>query len=248
MYNRNFFEEEIRRLADGRYAPVGIVVCDIDGLKFVNDTLVHQSGDKMLVNAADFLRSYFRASNIIARIGGDEFAILLPQTSMAMVGPILQRLRQAMRDYNSLDPEIPLSLSLGHAVHEGADSDMLALFREADNRMYREKIQCEGSARSAILQALTGSMQARDFNTEGHCDRLQKLVSSMARLLELSQNLVNDLFLFARFHDLGKVGIPDHILFKPGPLSEGEWQQMRQHCEIGHRIASSVPDLEPIAD
>ncbi len=248
LYNRNFFEEEIKRLGDDRYAPVGIVVCDIDGLKFVNDTLRHQSGDQMLMNAADFLRSYFRASDIIARIGGDEFAILLPQTSRETVEPILQRLRQAMRDYNSLDPEISLSLSLGYAVHEGTENDMLTLFREADNRMYREKIQCEGSARSAILQALTGSMQARDFDTEGHCDRLQKLVSSMARSLELSQDHVNDLCLFARFHDLGKVGIPDHILFKPGPLSEREWQQMRQHCEIGHRIASSVPDLEPIAD
>jgi HD-GYP domain-containing protein (c-di-GMP phosphodiesterase class II) len=122
------------------------------------------------------------------------------------------------------------------------------LFREADNRMYREKVQRAGSVRSAIWQALTVSMQARDFDTEGHCDRLEELVASLARSLSLSQDLVNDLCLFARFHDLGKVGIPDRILFKPGGLTEEEWQQMRQHCEVGHRIASSVPDLEPIAD
>jgi HD-GYP domain-containing protein (c-di-GMP phosphodiesterase class II) len=125
---------------------------------------------------------------------------------------------------------------------------MHAIFREADDRMYREKIQSEGSARSAILQALTSSMQARDFNTQGHCDRLQDLAVSLARSCELSEGFVNDLLLLVRFHDLGKVGIPDHILFKPGALTEDEWQQMRQHCEIGHRIASSVPDLAPIAE
>ncbi|MEF8942140.1 MAG: HD-GYP domain-containing protein [Desulfohalobiaceae bacterium] len=91
-------------------------------------------------------------------------------------------------------------------------------------------------------------MEARDFNTENHCGRLQELAASLARSLNLSQDFVNDLYLLARFHDLGKVGIPDHILFKPGTLTEEEWRQMRQHCETGHRIASSVPDLEPIAD
>lgn len=91
-------------------------------------------------------------------------------------------------------------------------------------------------------------MEARGFETEGHCDRLQELIISLARSLELSQEFINDLSLLARFHDLGKVGIPDQILFKPGALTDEEWQQMRQHCEIGHRIASSVPDLKPITD
>ena len=248
LYNRNFFEEEMTRLEDGRYSPVGIVVCDLDGLKFINDTLGHQSGDQMLVHVADILRHNFRFSDIIARIGGDEFAVLLTEIDSGIMEQMLQRLRQAVQEYNNTEPEIPLSLSMGHALGEGAKVDMQALFRQADNRMYREKIQREGSARSAILQALTGSMQARDFNTQGHCDRLQGLAASLGSSLELSQDIMNDLHLLARFHDLGKVGISDHILFKPGPLTEEEWGQMRQHCEIGHRIASSVPDLETIAD
>ena len=248
LYNRNFFEEEMARIGNGRYDPVGIVVCDLDGLKFVNDTLGHQSGDQMLIQTADILRHNFRSSDIIARIGGDEFAVLLTETNPERVEQILRRLRQAVHDHNNAEPELPLSLSMGYALDEGGTVDMQALFCEADNRMYREKIQREGSARSAILHALTVSMEARDFNTENHCNRLQELTASLALSLDLTRDFVNDLSLLTRFHDLGKVGIPDHILFKPGPLSEEEWRQMRQHCEIGHRIASSVPDLEPIAD
>ena len=248
LFNRNFFEEEMTRLRDGGSSPVGIVICDLDGLKFINDTLGHQSGDQMLMNAAELLQNNFRSTDIMARIGGDEFAILFTDTNQEMVERMLQRFRQSVHEYNNTDPEIPLSISVGCAVSETPVSDMHDLFSEADNRMYREKIQREGSARSAVLQALTGSMQARDFDTEGHCDRLHELVDAMARDLALSQDAMNDLSLFARFHDLGKVGIPDNILFKTGALTEEEWQHMRRHCEIGHRIASSVPDLEPIAD
>jgi diguanylate cyclase (GGDEF)-like protein/PAS domain S-box-containing protein len=248
LYSRNFFEEEMKRLSDGRHSPAGIIVCDMDGLKSINDTLGHQSGDQILINAAKLLRENLRSSDILAKIGGDEFAVLLPQTGQEDVEQVLHRLRRAVESYNSVGPDLPLSLSMGHAVDEGPELDMQALFREADNRMYRDKLQREMSPRSAIVQALTKSMRARDFETEGHCDRLQELAASMAQALSLSQDRRNDLFLLARFHDLGKVGIPDQILFKPGKLTQEEWEQMRQHCEIGHRIASSVPDLAPIAD
>ena len=247
IYNRNFFEEELKRLSDGRYNPLGIIICDIDGLKLVNDTLGHQSGDKMLANTAELLQHCFRSSDIIARIGGDEFAILLTGTSKNRVEQMVQRLRESVEDQNKNNPETPLSISLGYTVSD-ATTEVLSLFRKADNRMYREKIQKEKSPRSAIVQALTRSMQARDFDTEGHCQRLERLSGFLARSISLPQGRMNDLFLLARFHDLGKVGIPDHILFKPGSLTDEEWSQMREHCEIGYRIASSVSELAPIAD
>jgi diguanylate cyclase (GGDEF)-like protein/PAS domain S-box-containing protein len=248
LYNRFFFEEEMQRLSSGRQTPLGVIVADLDGLKFINDSLGHQVGDQMLVTAASILKNNFRSNDILARIGGDEFAVLLPQTSQEAVEQILERLRKEFDAHNRPETEIPLSLSFGYAVSGEETTNIQGLFREADNRMYREKIQREGSTRSAILQALSGTMRARDFDTEGHCDRLQSLAASLGKSLDLSRDLVNDILLLARFHDLGKVGIPDQILFKPGQLTEEEWRQMRKHCEIGHRIAFSVPDLEPIAD
>ena len=248
LYNRNFFQEEMRRFSDGRQNPLGLIIGDVDGLKLINDTLGHQTGDHMLITTADILRQNLRSSDIIARIGGDEFAVLLPQTPVDMVEQIINRLRMALQEYNDSDPEIPLSVSMGQAVAEGETVDEQALYREADARMYRDKVQRAESARNAVFQALAGSMQARDFYSQDHFERLQKLVSFLARSLNLSQEFMDELSLFVRFHDLGKVGVPDQILFKEGGLNKEEWKQMRQHSEIGHRIAASVPELAPIAD
>mgnify|MGYP000061170819 FL=1 len=248
LYNRNFFEEEMRRLSDGRQNPLGMIIGDVDGLKLINDTLGHQIGDNMLITTADILRQKLRTSDIIARIGGDEFAVLLPQTPRDMVEQIMQRLRLALQEYNDSEPEIPLSVSLGHAVGEGKTVDEQSLYREADARMYREKVESGDNARNAVFQALTGTMQSKDFYNQGHFERLQSLASFMASSMNLSQEVINDLFLLVRFHDLGKVGVPEHILFKTTALTAEEWVQMRQHSEIGHRIAASVPELAPIAD
>ncbi len=248
LYNRNFFEEEMKRLQDGRYMPLGIITCDLDGLKLINDTLGHQSGDELLIQTAVLLRNTFRSSDVIARIGGDEFAVLILETDQKTTERLSQRLRTSVQEYNTYNPRLPLSLSIGFAVSNQSPINLQSLFREADDRMYREKIHQEGSARSAIVQALTGAMGARDFDTQGHCERLQELAASLARSAEMPENETNDLFLLARFHDLGKVGIPDRILFKPGPLADEEWGEMKKHCEIGNRIAQSVPELKPIAD
>ncbi|MCF8030960.1 MAG: diguanylate cyclase, partial [Desulfohalobiaceae bacterium] len=248
LYNRNFFEEEMNRLGDGRHTPVGILICDLDGLKFVNDTLGHQSGDEMLMNIAGLLRDNFRSSDILARIGGDEYAILLTETTQQEVEHMTRRLKRSIEEYNKQKPRIPLSLSMGHAVTETGPADMQALFREADNRMYREKIQRESSARNSAVQALIRAMEARDLLTEGHCHQLQHQVAALGRAMGLAEDRINDLVLFARFHDLGKVGVPDRILFKPGPLTEEEMRKMRKHSETGCRIAQSVPDLAPIAE
>ncbi|MFO8064501.1 MAG: sensor domain-containing diguanylate cyclase/phosphohydrolase [Spirochaetota bacterium] len=248
LYNRNFFEEEMKRLSDGRQNPLGMIIGDIDGLKLINDTLGHHTGDHMLTTTADILRENLRPSDIISRIGGDEFAVLLPHTPLETLEQVHGRLRTAFEEYNNTGPAVPLSLSLGYGVGTGEKTDEQALYREADNSMYREKIQRAEGARTAVLQALSGTMRAKDFHAEGHFEHLLKLVSFLARALKLSTEYTDHLLLLARFHDLGKVGVPDDILFKTGQLTEQEWKQVRQHSEIGHRIANSVPKLAPVAD
>ena len=247
-YNRTFFEEEMRRFEKQRDTQVALLMCDVDGLKIVNDSLGHDVGDEILKSVAAILRRSFRSGDIISRIGGDEFVILLGANSVKTCENACRKVKKQLADYNTQHPTLPISLSMGFAVNQQASVNMTALFKEADNNMYREKLHQTNSARSAIVQGLVKALEARDFITEGHGDRLQSLVETFARALDLPEHNMPDLRLLAHFHDIGKVGIPDNILFKPGPLTPDEWKIMRQHCEIGHRIAMSTPDLAPIAN
>lgn len=248
LYNRTYFEQEMLRFSGYRYLPVGIIVCDVDGLKLINDTLGHVAGDKLLIATAGILKNSFQTNDVVARIGGDEFAILLPHTDHKTVANTVKRINDTVAAYNEKNPNLFLSISVGFTVSDEPPVIMDNLFKEADNNMYRVKLHHNQSTRSAIVQTLMKALEARDFITEGHADRLQDLVAGVALSLGLPERSIADLRLLAQFHDIGKVGIPDRILFKVGALTSEEFAEMKQHCEIGHRIAKSAPDLGPIAD
>lgn len=247
IYNRAFFEEQLKHFDLLRDVTVGLLICDLDGLKLINDSLGHDAGDKLLQAVAHILQSVFRDGDVIARIGGDEFAVLLSFKAGNALPYHRDRLQQCIAAHNEAHQKLPISLSTGFARKRDG-MDMRAVFKEADNNMYREKLHQQSSARSAIVRALMQALEARDFITEGHVDRLREMMQSFAVGLGLSKTEIADACLLAQFHDIGKVGIPDHVLFKPGSLTEEEWAIMRQHCEIGNRIARSAPDLSPIAD
>ena len=139
LYNRNYFEEEMQRMQSGRFDPVGVVVCDVDGLKLVNDNLGHSAGDALLATAARILEKCFRDSDVVARTGGDEFAILLPNCPPSIVETACERIRETVVNYRNSQPPVPISLSVGWAVKKDSSKTMLDVFKEADNQMYREK-------------------------------------------------------------------------------------------------------------
>ncbi len=249
LANRAYFEDEMKRLEGGEHDPVSIIVCDVDGLKLVNDTLGHKAGDKLLEAAANVLKKPFQTDGVVARVGGDEFAVLLRKTEKAVAEKACRSIREATGEYNMNGPDIPLSMSLGFAVRDSSSYSLMDLFKEADNNMYREKLHSGQSARSTIVTSLMKMLETRDHITEGHGDRVQELVVELAKAVNLPEHRMNDLRLLAQFHDIGKVGIPDKILFKQGSLSvDDEMVEMKRHCGLGYRIAQSVPDLIPIAD
>jgi diguanylate cyclase (GGDEF)-like protein/PAS domain S-box-containing protein len=140
LYNRAYFTEEMQRLEGGRFDPVGIIVCDVDGLKLVNDNLGHDAGDQLLVAAGNVIRGCFRDSDVVARIGGDEYAVILPQSLTSIVELACRRLHEAIAFYNSDNQHIPLSLSYGWEVREDISKNLNDVFRQADNNMYKDKL------------------------------------------------------------------------------------------------------------
>jgi diguanylate cyclase (GGDEF)-like protein/PAS domain S-box-containing protein len=248
VYNRTYFEEHILKIRSNNDKGVGIIVCDVDGLKLINDTLGHCAGDELLKIVAKTLKSCASFTDVVARIGGDEFSIIVFEPDQQKMTELSAAIKMAVKKYNKTNLQLPLSLSIGWSANFSGHDDIDTLFKEADNNMYREKMHQGLSNHSAIVQAMMKALEARDFITEGHADRLQSLVEDLAQKLQLSSPMIADLKLLAKFHDIGKVGIPDNILFKPGRLKPDEAIIMRSHCDIGFRIAKSAPDLVPIAE
>lgn len=248
LYNRTYFEEEMNRMQSGRCYPIGLLVCDIDGLKLINDTLGHDSGDRLIISASRAIKRGFRESDVVARVGGDEFAILLPNAPPSAVENASQRINAAIDEYNAGQNVPPLSISCGFAVGMKPSTSMIDLFREADNNMYREKRDRRQIIRSLILQRYTEALQKLDFAAEGHIERLQHLVIALGTAAGLSDSSISRLTLLAKFHDIGKIGVDRSIIFKPARLTPEETVQIRRHCEIGYRIALISPDLKPIAE
>jgi len=246
LYNRAYFEQELQRLESASdLNPHGIIIFDVDGLKLVNDTFGHSQGDSLLIRAADVLQQSLDTDCIVSRIGGDEFAAIVFKATEEKLNFICTK----VKDKISADDKGPilLHISMGHGI-SSEKSLPIDVFRIADNRMYRDKLHRQKGTRGNIIQTLKQMLTERDYITEGHAERLLILAEKLAKSIGMQELDIADLRLFAQFHDIGKVGISDRILNKPGLLTPEERQQMQRHCEIGHRIALSSPDLSPIAD
>ena len=159
LYNRNYFEEEMHRLEKGRHTLAGLIICDIDGLKLINDILGHRMGDKLLMAAANIIKNPFRTDDIVARIGGDEFAVLLPNCNRDIVENACQRIRNAIAKYNKKNPGLLLGMSIGFAISDETIGDAGNLFKKADDNMYREKLRNSKITRRAILKTLIETLE-----------------------------------------------------------------------------------------
>ncbi|MDR7868989.1 MAG: PAS domain S-box protein [Sporomusaceae bacterium] len=249
VYNRTFFEDAMRKVAWQDKRGVAILVCDVDGLKLINDTLGHRAGDDLLRVVAGGLRTtVVSGDDIVARIGGDEFAVIIYAPDKDGIDHAIEALARFVLDYNNKNPQLPLSLSVGWAADYATSKRVEELFKIADNDMYRQKLHQSQSMRSSIVQTMMRALEERDHITEGHADRLQHLAEKLGQQLGLPGGRLADIRLLAKFHDIGKVGIPDSILNKPGRLTDEEMAVMRRHCEIGYRIARASSELSPIAD
>jgi diguanylate cyclase (GGDEF)-like protein len=248
LYNRVYFENELKRLGGSCSYPVTLISADLDGLKLINDTFGQKEGDRVLQVCAELLKKPLRKGDILARVGGDEFQAILPHADQFVAEAIVENVNNMVEQYNQNNSRLPISISIGYAVSVDPDLSLDEVVKSANAVMRLDKQNRSESARSKVVKALLAALSERDFIAGGHAERLEDLCVKVGLEIGLDKNSIANLSLLAQVHDLGKVGIPDRILFKFSNLNEEEWQIMKQHPEIGCRIAQTTPELEPVAD
>ena len=249
LFNRGVFERAMDDInSQGKYSSTGVIVCDIDGLKLYNDILGHQVGDTIIVAATEVIVSSLRQGDIAARIGGDEFGILLSDVDSANVSTVVSRIREAIEDYNQNSKDLILSMSIGWSQDHQNTSTINDIFKKADDNMYLEKRTNYQTFRSLLSGSFMRKLNSLGVITADYSNALSNLVNEFVSTIDCSIVKRVQLELAAKFLDIGMVTASPRIPLKPGTLSSEETVAMQMHAERGYHIALVVPELQPVAE
>jgi diguanylate cyclase (GGDEF)-like protein/PAS domain S-box-containing protein len=246
LYNRAYFEEEIGRLDSDRLLPVSFIMGDVNNLKLTNDTFGHSEGDRMLQEIAHILQEACRDEDIIARWGGDEFAVILPGTDVETARAICTRVKEIAKTKTATI--IRPSIALGTAVKTDSEQNIYRIIMKAEARMYDNKLAESRQNQELVISSLLARSRQRWPGAESHISRALTLARTFGRALRLSDSQMEDIDLMIRLHDIGKVVIPDKVLRKPGRLSPKEWEKVRRYPEAGFRIVKTFAETARISD
>ncbi|TDP96854.1 PAS domain S-box-containing protein/diguanylate cyclase (GGDEF)-like protein [Halanaerobium saccharolyticum] len=251
LYNRSYLENKIQNLNQKNRFPVALIMADLNGLKLVNDTYGHNEGDKLLKKMAAILKDSCRDTDLIARWGGDEFVILLPETDCEAVKKIIERINKKIAD-TFLEFEdgsrLPLSAALGYGVKKHYFEDVFEILDEAESKMYKNKLTESRSIKSNILNTLLKTLSEKSQETSSHSERMAKLATKLAEKIGLTKSEINKLTLIAKLHDIGKTVVPEKILNKKDKLTEAEWKEIRTHPAVGHRVLNATEEFSHISE
>jgi diguanylate cyclase (GGDEF)-like protein/putative nucleotidyltransferase with HDIG domain len=262
LLNRHALEEmldiELER-AMRADRPLSVIVGDLDSFAAVNERQGHAAGDSALQLVAGDCLKWKRRIDQAARIGGEEFALLLPETDERGAFIVAERLRRATHR-TFAEAAVPVTISFGVASSPAHGTDPVGLLRAADRAVaaakdlgsdrtviYSDEVartltesdgKADGQLQLATVIALAEALDIRDTGTGQHSHTVGRYAELMARELGFEEEHVERVRLAGVLHDIGKIGISDRVLSKPGPLDADEWQEMYTHPELAARLLS----------
>jgi diguanylate cyclase (GGDEF)-like protein/putative nucleotidyltransferase with HDIG domain len=252
-------EMDIKRSHRYRH-PMSLAVLDLDGFRALNLKHGYPVGDKVIAAVGRTIKEQTRANDLVCRTSGDEFAMLLPETEgQAAVLP-MERILRSLEDLN-VEGVRGISASIGlTALKQGeAAAELLA---EAGVALEQARVagggrvslnrgasvdEEEGAGHGDVVAALASALQERDSYTGDHSESVVEIAARVGAELGLDADEVGMVRTAALLHDIGKIGVPDEILHKPGPLDDREWEIMRRHPVTGERILRAIPGMGRIA-
>ncbi|MCH4887622.1 diguanylate cyclase [Acidaminobacter sp. JC074] len=247
VYNRAYFDDLIDKYDRNKRYPFSIVIGDINGLKDLNDHYGHKKGDMLIRHMADICVKSCRDGDYVCRIGGDEFAIVCPDTDEQAASSICERIRHLCSN-TYVDYVGYPSIALGHATKSSDENSVDEIFKHADNNMYRNKMTYSESSSGMFLKALQLTLEKSGHEEKEHLDRVKHFALMLGKAIDLNQSDIDDLSVVAKLHDIGKIGVPDEILNKKGPLTEEEYEVIKGHAYFGYSMLKATPSTIRIAE
>ncbi|WBW96526.1 HD domain-containing phosphohydrolase [Oceanirhabdus sp. W0125-5] len=249
LFNRVYFDEQIYAIGKSNIEdklPLAIVKGDINSMKMINDALGKKMGDKLIVKMSEIIKALVPENSLVARVGGDEFGIILFNTKEEIVLNMINGIKKRCEDEG--EGLNNLSMCLGYSIMENVEKNIDKHVECADNFMYRKKMMESRSARSSVIDSLKVALEQSNYETKEHAERTRELAVKLAKRVGIKQNKINDIEMLALLHDIGKLAIPDSILMKPGKLTDEEFEVIKTHSQKGYDIAISSPNLINIAE
>lgn len=245
LYNRGFLEKELKRFEDERFLPVSLIIADTNGLKLINDSFGHAMGDEVLQKAAALLQSHCRLGDIAARYGGDEFIMILPNTTQSETEERIKAIEASAMKVEVAS--IQLTLAFGYETRSSRHDDFVTVFKKAEDMMYRNKLYESSSTKNKTIGLVINSLFAKSDRESEHSKRVSELCEFIAEKLGMSTLEIHRMRIAGLMHDIGKIGTPESILNKTGRLSTKEWEQIKRHPETGFRILAASNEFIDIS-
>ncbi len=246
LYNRRFFEEELRRLDTAVNLPISLIYADVNGLKTINDAFGHNSGDELIRQAAQVLTSMCGEGSIISRTGGDEFIILLTNTDGAAAETLVEKIRSEIEKQSIMGVDV--SLSFGWDTKDNEEQSIWEMLKNAEDSMYQKKILSSASKRSAVIDSILSALHLMCPPEEAHSKRVGRLCEAIGKAYGLNTDELRELKIAGELHDIGKISMDKAVLNKAEKLTASEWAQIKDHPETGYRILSTSREYYSIAE
>ncbi len=245
LYNRRHYFEEFKVLDNPEYYPIGVMMLDVNGLKIINDAFGHGTGDIVLKTLGKAIKSVFEKNEIVSRIGGDEFAVLLPNTSMTALQKYKEEIIEKVKTLKIKNVE--LSLAVGFEVKNKPEEKIDDILKLAENHMYRHKSIIGSSVRSHAINAILQTLTEKYKNERRHSFEVSRLCKLIGKQMKLKTEELVELEQAGLFHDIGKISIPDNIINKTSRLTEEEFDIIKTHTEIGYQILRAADEYSDLA-
>ncbi len=246
LHNRRYYNEQLELLNTKDDLPLSMVLIDVNGMKLMNDAFGHMVGDKLLVSFAQVLRTSLRASDVAARIGGDEFVLLLPRTNTEAAERIVERIKTALS--NKSVQEVSITASFGIATKLLIEEDISEIYRTAEDNMYREKLVASRQMKADLLRQILANLYKKSDVERRHSETVSRLCMAIGREMRLDYEDIEKLGAVGLYHDIGKVALDEALINKPGELDSEEMTELSKHPEISYQILRSFAGMSEIAE